>query len=132
MPTKPSASQKPILQKLQLKPGYRAIVLDAPESYQPALADVPAGVELADRLEGEFDFIHYFVKEQATLEREAPRLKAALKPKGLLWVSYPKGKALGTDLNRDVAAAMLRAMGLEGVAQVAIDDTWSAVRFKHA
>jgi hypothetical protein len=47
-------------------------------------------------------------------------------------VSYPKGKALGTDLNRDIAAALLHAFGLEGIFQVAIDDTWSALRFKHA
>jgi hypothetical protein len=132
MASKPPPSQKPILEKLLLKPGYRAVVLNAPASYQPVLADAPPGVELADALEGQFDFIHYFVKEKADLQREGPRLKAALKPKGLLWVSYPKGKALGTDLNRDVAAAMLQEMGLQGVAQVAIDDTWSALRFKRA
>ena len=131
MAAKPPPSQKPILEKLLLKPGYRAVVLNVPASYQPFLADVPPGVELVDALEGQFDFIHYFVKEKADLQREGPRLRAALKPKGLLWLSYPKGKALGTDLNCDVAAAMLHEMGLQGVAQVAIDDTWSALRFKH-
>ena len=132
MAAKPPPSQKPILEKLLLKPGYRAVVLNAPASYQPVLASLPSGVELAVSLDGQFDFIHYFARDQAELQREGPRLKAALKPRGLLWVSYPKGRALGTNLNRDIAAAMLHELGLQGVAQVAIDDTWSALRFKHA
>jgi hypothetical protein len=132
MAVRPPPSQKPILEKLMLKPGYRAVVLNAPASYEPVLAAFPPDVDLAETFEGQFDFIHCFVKEQAELEREGPRLKAALKPGGLLWVSYPKGKALGTDLNRDIAAALLREIGLDAIFQVAIDDTWSALRFKHA
>lgn len=51
---------------------------------------------------------------------------------GLLWLCYPKGTAkIKTDLNRDVLRETVAARhGLEGVSLVAIDDTWSAMRFR--
>ncbi|TAK35225.1 MAG: hypothetical protein EPO21_07170 [Chloroflexota bacterium] len=122
----------PILKKLQIKSGQRGIILNAPESYQSVLVQLPQDVDVAEALEGQFDFIHYFVTQKAELERQAPELKAAMKPKGMLWVSYPKGKALPTDLNRDIIRATLESsgLGLRAVSLVAIDDVWSALRLK--
>ncbi len=125
-------SDKPILQKLLLKPGYRAAVLNAPESYYPVLDSFPKDVELVEVFVGKFDFIHYFATKKAELEREVPDLKEAMKPTTLLWISYPKGKAIPTDLNRDSLAKALAEFGLQPVAMVAIDDVWSAMRFKIA
>ncbi len=119
-----------ILKKLLLKSNHRAVVLDAPESYGPVLAEIPEGVELAKTLEGEFDFIHAFASDRAELERKVPALKGALKPAGLLWISYPKGKTVPTDLNRDRLREAVEAFGLKAVTLVAIDDVWSAMRFK--
>jgi hypothetical protein len=64
------------------------------------------------------------------LLRDGPAWRQALKPNGLLWVSYPKGKAMPTDLNRDVVRVTVQQVGLDTVSQVAIDDTWSALRLK--
>ena len=50
----------------------------------------------------------------------------------LAWVAYPKAGKLGTDLNRDILAALLTAEGVQPVRQVAIDETWSALRFRPA
>jgi hypothetical protein len=47
-----------------------------------------------------------------------------------LWVCYPKANSLGTDLNRDVLRVWLGEKGLTAVAQIAIDDVWSGLRFK--
>ena len=55
---------------------------------------------------------------------------ATLAPGGILWVCYPKAKALGTDLNRDVVRMSVARAGLETVAIVAVDDFWSALRCK--
>ena len=46
--------------------------------------------------------------------------------------AYPKAGQLGTDLNRDRLWEAGRAHGLEAVAQVSVDDVWSALRFKAA
>ena len=121
---------KRVLEKLHFKPGYRAIVLNAPGSYKPILSALPDGVELADTLDGSFDFIHVFAIQKAELDQRVPAIKSAMKSISLLWVSYPKGKSIPTDLNRDILARELMKMGLQAVAQVAIDDVWSALRFK--
>ncbi|MBW3554321.1 MAG: hypothetical protein KY466_12455 [Gemmatimonadetes bacterium] len=48
----------------------------------------------------------------------------------LAWIAYPKAGQLRTDLNRDVRAA--GAHGLKGLRQIAIDEVWSALRFRPA
>ena len=45
-------------------------------------------------------------------------------------MSYPKGKSIKSDLNRDVVRLVLQEVGLETVSQVAIDEVWSALRAK--
>jgi hypothetical protein len=128
MAERPSPSTKPILEKLRYSPQQRAIVLNAPASYAPTLSDLP----LEDRLEGDFDFIHVFVTHRSDVQRDGQRWREALKDDGILWVSYPKGKSIPTDLNRDSLNRALQDHGLQGVSQVAIDDVWSALRFKRA
>ncbi len=53
-------TENQVLAKLRMKSGQRAVVLGAPDSYLPILAEQPAGVEMAKSLEGTFDFIHCF------------------------------------------------------------------------
>jgi len=45
-------------------------------------------------------------------------------------VGAPDGTALGTDLNRDRLASAVSERGARPVRQVAIDGTWSALRFR--
>jgi len=50
-----------------------------------------------------------------------------------LWISYPKRSSkVETDITRDVGWDVVYKAGLEGVTQIAIDDTWSALRFRPA
>ncbi|HET6318850.1 MAG TPA: hypothetical protein VFG86_20535 [Chloroflexota bacterium] len=127
MAERPAPSEKPILQKLLLKSGHRAAVLNAPPSYQSTLQQIP---NVHQELDGAFDFIHVFATRREELLRDGPKWRAALAPNGLLWLSYPKGKAVKTDLNRDVVRVSLHEVGLETVSQVSIDDVWSALRAK--
>jgi hypothetical protein len=119
-----------LVKKLLIKPGYKTVVIHAPEGFRQELGDLPEGATLGEKLDGKFDHIHFFAKTKADVEQNIDSLKSALKDGGLLWISYPKGKALKTDLNRDLLYAAVQAHGLEGVALISIDDTWSAMRFK--
>lgn len=121
-------SEKPILQKLLLKSGQRAAVVNAPAEYEATARQIP-GVQRALH-GGEFDFVHVFATQRDELLREGPKWRAALAPAGLLWVSYPKGKVVKTNLNRDVVRLALQEVGLETVSQVSIDNVWSALRAK--
>ena len=45
-----------------------------------------------------------------------------------MWVAYPKGNR--TDLNRDSLWPILGEFGMRPISQVAIDEVWSALRFR--
>lgn len=123
-------SDKPIAQKLLIKPGRKALFVNPPEGYVEALGPLPDGVILLDR-EAPADLIQVFVKDRQALEEQLPRLKALLNPGGLLWVTYYKGTSRHkTDIHRDSINAYAHTLGLEGVAMISIDDDWSALRLK--
>lgn len=71
-----------------------------------------------------------FVTDAAELrDTGAPAWEAARADR-LAWICYPKNKQLGTDLNRDTLAASAAEHGARPVRQIAIDATWSALRFR--
>jgi hypothetical protein len=116
-----------LARKLKLKPNQRAAVINAPEGYRKELGTLPAGVELANRLSGKFDWLQIFVKNKAEIEKLAPRAIAALKPESMLWVSFPKGTSkIQTDLTRDRGWDVLQKSDLKWVNLVSVNDTWSA------
>ena len=63
--------------------------------------------------------------------RKAVGGEAARRDK-LAWIAYPKAGKLGTDLNRDILSAALAVEGVQPVRQIAIDEVWSALRFRPA
>lgn len=71
-----------------------------------------------------------FVRSKAELATVAvPAIEAARRDR-LAWIAYPKAGQLGTDLNRDILAGALAGEGVQPVRQVAIDEVWSALRFR--
>ena len=66
------------------------------------------------------------------LESEIDNLKRALADEAPLWITYPKANQKDTDLNRDTLATVAGTHGLRPVAQVSVDEAWSALRFKEA
>jgi hypothetical protein len=66
-----------------------------------------------------------------SVARSAAQSVAQSVAQKLLWISYPKGAArIKSDITRDPIWRTARTLGLEGVAMVAVDDTWSAMRLK--
>jgi hypothetical protein len=122
----------PLARKLLIKPGNRVALLNAPDGYADRLRPLPEGAELVDRAEPGLDVVQVFARDRAELRRAEAALRS-VREGGLLWVCYPKGgKKAGTDLNRDILWEELGKSGLAGVTLVAIDDTWSAMRFRPA
>jgi hypothetical protein len=117
--------------RLQLKPGQRALILNAPEGYIESLGPLPDGVSLVDGPPGTLDFVQLFVRDGAELADYAPAALAAIRLDGVLWIAYPKQSAkVKTDLTRDRGWAPITAGGLRPVTQIAIDETWSALRWR--
>lgn len=49
----------------------------------------------------------------------------------MLWLAYAKGSSkVKTDVNRDKLWAAVLPLGWQPVRQIALDEVWSALRFK--
>jgi hypothetical protein len=71
-----------------------------------------------------------FVTKVADLDRLAAPMVEAARADRLAWVAYPKAGQLGTDPNRDILAKELQKRGAQPVRQIALDEVWSALRFR--
>jgi hypothetical protein len=118
-------SKRPLADKLGLKAGMRIAVINAPDGY-PALDDVEV-VELPAKA---LDFIHLFTKSRTELDAQLPKLKAALAPAGILWISWPKkASKVETDLDETIIRETGLAIGLVDVKVAAVDSVWSGLKF---
>ncbi len=116
-----------LARKMKLKPGQRAALVNAPEGYLKEFSPLPTGVQVAEKLQGEFDWAQVFVKNKAELDKLVPKVVRALKPDSLLWISYPKGTSkIQTDLTRDKGWDALQKANLKWVTLISVDETWSA------
>jgi hypothetical protein len=125
--TNGSMITKTVSAKMGIKAASRAVLLNAPAEAVDAI-DLPE-VEIATRLAGGFDYIHYFVTTQAALDGKLSQLREHLKPDGMLWVSWPKGKKNGTDLTLTMVAKIGYDHGLIESKALSINDTWSGLKF---
>lgn len=69
---------------------------------------------------------------QAELAALAADIAQKAEGDAVVWFAYPKAssKKYRCDFNRDSGWEALGSLGFEGVRQVAIDDDWSALRFR--
>ena len=128
----PAPSTKPLWQRLLVKPGKRLLVVGAPGGYSTILGTLPDGAVLVHKPGVRADVVQVFVTQQEELRARVAELDPHIDPHTVFWVSYPKNKQRGTDLNRDVAAALLDPLGYVAVAIVSVDDTWAAMRYRRA
>ncbi len=115
--------------KLLIKPDTTVLMLNAPIGYAKKLEPLPAGVTVSDKRGKAADVVVAFVRDSGELRRLASGFPA-LEEDAVLWVCYPKGGKAGTDLDRDTLNEAMGKHELTGVSLVAVDDTWSAMRFR--
>lgn len=120
--------------KLQLKPTQAILLLNAPDSFARDLTE--EGYTFTHAAEapsvGAYDAVQLFVRNKEELEAYAPEAISLLKPEAILWIAYPKkSSGIKSDLTREEGWNTVAGLGYTGVRQVAIDETWSSLRFKH-
>jgi hypothetical protein len=107
----------------------RVAVIDAPLPYEALLGEVPPGLEVVPALEPGLEAVHAFFRERSALESAFPELKAALRPDGMLWVSWPKRSSpLAGDVSEDVVRSVALEGGLVDVKVAAVDADWSGLK----
>lgn len=117
-----------VADKLQIRPTHRVCVLHLPDDVDLELPeDVPTTSDPATATA-----VLVFATDRRELGARAEPVIDAARRDDLAWIAYPKARQLGTDLTRDNLWAALGAEGIRPVRQVAIDATWSALRFRPA
>ena len=122
-----------IFEKLNLKDRQEILVLQAPESFEPELAQLPTlTIHRQLKSVAEIGFSLAFVTRQSEVDALAGPVTARAKGDAIVWFAYPKGtsKKLKCDFNRDTGWDALKAAGFDTVRAVAIDKDWTALRFR--
>ena len=111
------------------------MVLDSPGSFESELAALK-GVEIIRDLKKakEVTFALAFVTTQEQINALAPAIARKAGGDAIVWFAYPKGtsKKYKSQIDRDNGWNMLGHEGFEPVRMVAIDEDWSAKRFRRA
>jgi len=119
-------SEKTVLQRFQAKPGDGIALVVAEDGDRALLGALPDGATEAP-VESAAIVASVVRTRDELLTRYAEQLPVASGARAV-WVVYPKGGR--ADVNRDVVAGEARAYGWRGVSNIAVDDTWSAVRVR--
>jgi hypothetical protein len=126
-------NMSPIFKKLNLKDQHDILVVNAPASFESDIATL-SGITVRRDLNkvAAISFALAFVKKQTELDALSATLAAKAEGDAVLWFAYPKGtsKKYQCDFNRDSGWNIIRGAGFDTVRQVAIDDDWSALRFR--
>jgi len=129
---KPETSTKPVWRKLFIKPGC-VLMYNPPKGYTKWLKGSNAVALAIDmvRLQADEDRCvenaWVFASSITDVESAIDDAGGYLHPTTNLIVSYKKGDKA---FHRDTLFAAMEPLGWEGMSLIAVDDTWSAMRFK--
>ncbi|MFB7814839.1 hypothetical protein [Paenibacillus chitinolyticus] len=117
-----------LLKKLRYKEGP-ALVLNAPEGYRLGIE-----TEAANQEEDKAAFLQLFVNHGQEVDEWVPKVIPMLREDAVFWITYPKQSSkVKTDINRDTLAARVQNnTEYRPVSNVAVDDKWSALRFRRS
>jgi hypothetical protein len=122
-----------IFSKLNIADRKQVVVLGAPDSFRPEMASLQ-GVEVLEdaAVVTDVSFALVFAMTKAQVDAAAAEIGPKIKGDGILWFAYPKGssKKYKCDFNRDTGWDGLQKQGFDSVRMVAIDEDWSALRFR--
>ncbi|RYL93443.1 DUF3052 domain-containing protein [Sporolactobacillus sp. THM7-4] len=125
----------PVIKKLQFKDhGEAVLVLHAPQAYKSVLNAFQGPVHQEVNQES-YPFAQVFGTSNDEIRALGRKAVKVITDDGLLWLCYPKKsskKYKGTDCSRDTVAGLLADEGYKPVRQIAIDEDWSALRFRKA
>ena len=110
-------------------------VLNAPESAEPLIEELKRNSEVHQKLPdrpSKLLCILVFAEHRKSLLESLSQIAAYLDAHTVWWIAYPKrsNTRYNSDLTRDTGWDAVGALGYEPVRQIALDETWSALRFR--
>ena len=122
-----------VFEKLNLEQQREILVVNAPPSFESELTALKGVTVLRDPKKAKaIHFALVFATKQTEVDTLSQLLASRAEGDALLWFAYPKGtsKRYKCEFNRDTGWNAMRRTGFDTVRQVAIDEDWSALRFR--
>jgi hypothetical protein len=123
-----------LFKKLNFKAHKQILVVNAPQSFGEELSAMEELTQVVQFIEesGEIEFVMGFVIDQLGIDNYIHSIQDKVAADPIVWIAYPKAssKKYTCAFNRDTGFGILGKFGFEGVRQVAIDEDWSALRFR--
>jgi len=123
-----------VFKKLNFKEHKQVLLLNTPQSFVPNVQAMQGFTQFVNSLEQipQISFTLAFVTQLEQVNALAPAIAAKLEGDAVLWMAYPKAssKKYTCNFNRDTGWDIMGTLGLEPVRMVAIDQDWSALRFR--
>jgi hypothetical protein len=124
-----------IFKKLNYKNQVKILAINAPTSFLPNLQQMALLTLIFNDINSldKVDFAIVFATKKSEIEHFVHLLVPKLDGDAILWIAYPKGnsKKYKCDFNRDTGWEIMGKFQMEPVRQVAIDEDWSALRFRN-
>ncbi|RYD76722.1 MAG: hypothetical protein EOP53_14205, partial [Sphingobacteriales bacterium] len=123
---------KTIAGKLRIKKGDGLLTLHPPDDFEVTLGDLPEDVLVGTNLKA-YNQVHWFVLNQAQIDKELSKIMKLLKEDIIVWVYYPKASSkIKTDLTRDKGWDCLikEEDKLTWISLISFDATWSVFGFR--
>lgn len=118
-------STKSVAEKLLIKPN--ATLWASHAARLNLIGPLPDGVRLLESPE-EATAMLVFADDAGSLRAILDARREQLHQTGIIWIAYPKANR--ADINRDSLWPILAEYGLRPITQVAVDEVWSALRFR--
>jgi hypothetical protein len=125
----------PLFKKLNYKDQKVIFIQNPPEEFSREMSSMSAFCPVETQFptkERNISFILIFVTRLEEIEQSIQKVYPMLEGDAVLWFAYPKGtsKKYRCEFNRDTGWKSLGSYNLEPVRQVAVDEDWSALRFR--
>ncbi len=123
-----------LFKKLNFKAHASIVVLNAPDSFMLELTGMSSITHIFHNVNDEpsITFAMAFATKQVEIDVFIQEINKNVVGDAIVWLCYPKGssKKYTCEFNRDTGWTSVGALGYEPVRGVAIDEDWSALRFR--
>lgn len=122
-----------LLKKLQIKPGFKVSIINAPANAAAIIGDVPSTVSLNYATVQDNEAYVLFAITKAEMFAALKAIKKFIADKTIVWIFYPKAKTpLAADLNLMQSWEDLSEFNLAPCQSAAVDSIWTGIRLKIA
>lgn len=124
-----------LIKKLNYKNQQRVHLNNLPKGQEYLIKDFGEFAEvIVNDNSSKIDFVLTFCTKLDEVANYTKQIVPQLSDDATMWFAYPKGtsKKYKCEFNRDNGWEILGKHGFEGVRMVAIDQDWSALRFRKA